>query len=726
MRNTKSCSSQPRCRAYNWAVAPGLTLEEASEPEGESAGQLLSLGFADLIVARERVVEYVPGEIAYIENVLPGETRKRVHTRTTETEELTEVELTETSEKEKDLQQTDKASFKQEIDKTINQDLAVNASVNVSGKYGAVEVTASASAQYSLSMNESRKSASEFAQEIVTRSVEKTARSQRELRRQRRLERVEETNEHGLQGQSAPYSAVYRWVDKIHEIELRQYGKRLMIETILPDPGYFLRELMQVDKDPLDLAPPPSFNVVADPETLEGNLPTLVKVYCAEGVQPPPALHKIVGANYSATAVDGSSGGSITIPEGYRPVRGNVLVTGGKGDDTFDMFVSVGDKVVINRYVDPDDFDGSTTSRNYGRKFLLDNCYAAEPSIPYAIRLSGLHANCGAVSIEVVTERTNEAYQRWALETWEKLYQAHSKLVEQYEDRKRRLELKQTEKAKGASPQDGGNPLQNRGREKAELKKWAISLMRRKTTHFDVLSDEGLALGRLAWARKVISFFEVALEWEQMSYFLYPYFWEDQTLAWKQKMAIRNFDDQFQQFLTAGSCRLLVPVTAGYEQRLLHYLTSPDAGTAGEESLLDWIPPHDETGREDTPPLDGLEEQLANVWTEVVKTRNRDLVTGSGTLKVVADSDLVEVNADSLWVLDPQIDVSREVFINGLRYEIMKVETDTQFQIDCPFELDSNDNANYLIGSVRFGAPWRVKLPTSLVVIASEADKLKV
>ncbi len=82
-----------------------------------------------------------------------------------------------------------------------------------------------------------------------------------------------------------------------------------------------------------------------------------------------------------------------------------------------------------------------------------------------------------------------------------------------------------------------------------------------------------------------IRFFEQAIEWEQMTYYFYPYFWGRKN-HWIDKMSIDDSDQQFADFLRAGAARALLPVRPGFERALIFFINS---GTIPSKDDLDNI-----------------------------------------------------------------------------------------------------------------------------------------
>jgi len=79
----------------------------------------------------------------------------------------------------------------------------------------------------------------------------------------------------------------------------------------------------------------------------------------------------------------------------------------------------------------------------------------------------------------------------------------------------------------------------------------------------------------------VVQFFEQAFEWEQLTYLFYPYFWGDKR-TWVDLAGVSDPDPLFEKFLTAGSCRVVVPVPIPYVDAVLYLLQSPASDLAGK------------------------------------------------------------------------------------------------------------------------------------------------
>lgn len=81
----------------------------------------------------------------------------------------------------------------------------------------------------------------------------------------------------------------------------------------------------------------------------------------------------------------------------------------------------------------------------------------------------------------------------------------------------------------------------------------------------DTIHEMAMAHGDL------IKFLHQAIEWENMQYVLYPYFWVTPA-EWQAKLDLRHPDPIHQAFLKAGSARVVVPIRPGFEDQFTMFL----------------------------------------------------------------------------------------------------------------------------------------------------------
>ena len=64
-----------------------------------------------------------------------------------------------------------------------------------------------------------------------------------------------------------------------------------------------------------------------------------------------------------------------------------------------------------------------------------------------------------------------------------------------------------------------------------------------------------------------IKYIHNAIEWENVLYFTYPYFWDDNTL-WDFKKFLYHPDPTHRTFLRSGAARVVLTIRPGFDRAL--------------------------------------------------------------------------------------------------------------------------------------------------------------
>lgn len=699
-------------RAEEENLSEGLPTVPGAAP-GHARPVVAAVGWGDLVVARESLVGYMAREIAHIENILPGEAKLREHERTSTTEEVTETETITEKETEKDSQTTDRYELHAESQETIARDFAISAGVNTSGRYGLTQVDTSLDTAFAQSSSESRSNSVTTAREIVSKAVERTFERVRKLRRLTITEEIRELNRHDLRNVAtdsppAGVSGMYLWVEKIQRVELRHYGTRLMLEFHIPEPAVSLLERANQRGGRLRLPP---FDV-SPSEVQVGNYLCLAQRYAAFDIEPPPTQYVNVGYGWVSTEneddeqwAEDQFTAMISVPDGYRPEWARVAWSALSAGNEFNFAFSVGGKSQ-NQEHRVTTFDGVVLQLPAGVSW--------PQGVPVSARVHGHWDSCMYVQVTLSCVRTAEALDTWRLRTWEALRAG-------YEGLERKLAQEESEREAEATT---APPLiterssaENRRIERGELQKWAIKSMRSVPQNFNAIEQVGdlqeISPLHAEAQAPIVRFFEDAFEWEHMTYFLYPYHWARRA-AWRLHTDADAVDPRFRAFLEAGAARAIVPVTPGYESKVLAYLDP--SSTADELTRLLTPPPDTPPGSDDDP--------FRDTWIELLQERKTDVARGSGTLTVQNGSDEVAINDDSNWTAS-DADLDRELYIAGELYTVVDAPDTRTVRIDRPYQGASDPAALYATGSTPFGPPWTVNVPTTLVVLADNVTALQ-
>jgi hypothetical protein len=566
--------------------------DPVTTPDVNVSGRIIP-GIGDLKVVKQTLLAYIPGEVAHIENVLKGEFKERNHRKLDRTETSLLVSEEETRETGRDTQSTDRFELKRETEQTVKEDMSVKAGLTVTGTFGPVVTTASGDFAYSTSKQDSQKNSSDFAREVVDRSVSKVQTKARTERTTKTLSEVEEINTHGVDnaGGAEHVIGIYRWVDKRYRAQVYNYGPRLMLEFVIPEPAAFHRAAggrrpVKVHANPpppfvrrpdpgavsLGTGPPPPLTAAAISET---NYQMYAAIYSAAGVTGPPPLYKYVSAALAKEGIEPGKGTGVTskdlvVPEGYslqsfNAIASFIYVTYGK----FALQVGPYAWGPFRDMVGGPDLDQAARAVPDG---LQPAAITPISAGPVSVSVAAYDVMSFAVNVQGICKRDDATFRAWQVQAFDKLSTAYQVLRTAYDQA-----VTQAEAAAGFAF-EGQNPASNRTTEKIELKKLCITMMTgQHYSQFDAVTDPPglpeLDIDETFSEGPVIQFLEQAFDWAQMTYLFYPYFW-GRKQNWVEVANLHDPDPLFQQFLTAGAARVLVPVPLAYQDAVLYMLQS--------------------------------------------------------------------------------------------------------------------------------------------------------
>ncbi|GAL83599.1 hypothetical protein C173_12015 [Sporocytophaga myxococcoides] len=539
------------------------------------------LGIGELKVVKQKLKNYTAGEVAHIENVLRGEYKERKHRVLDRTEEIFTVSSETSEETTKDTQSTERFELKKESEKTIEEQMSVQAGVTVSGSYGVVTFGAHGEFAYSTSSQESNKNSSNFAREVIDRSVSKIQKRTKEERTVKKLHEVEEINTHGVDNKEKPDHAVgiYRWVDKYYDAQIYNYGKRMMFEFIIPEPAAFY-EYAQTHKPKKDIKPPKVLSSTLTHKNItEFNYQDFIRDYNIQGITPPPPYYKTASTVLSSDASiqNGTSLSKSTkeliIPEGYSLTS-----------LSFSLSTIYENNPQFKLSIGSNDMGWAVITDNDARRrwdFQAGAVNYIDGIIP--VSLNCYDINSFFVNVTVGCVRSAAKYEQWQIQTFEKIMNAYKALQMEYEEKVAAQEVQQGIAITGV------NPRINREIEKVELKKQCIKLLMDTYLFgsFNAMKDNGsnppdFDIFDAMDEGKTIQFFEQAFEWENLTYLFYPYFWSRRS-QWMHKSSIYDNDPLFTKFLQAGSARVVIPVYPAYNDAVMYFLENNGAIWKGGE-----------------------------------------------------------------------------------------------------------------------------------------------
>lgn len=599
LRGIKIPATAPTARAgTNITGVVGLD-DPGTAPNINVGGRITPLGIGDLKVVKQTLLAYVPGEVAHIENVLKGESKQTKHRNLDRTETTVFTSEEDTTSNERDTQSTDRSELKREAELVIKDDLSVKAGITVTAAYGPVVTTASGDFAYATSKQDSQKSSSNFAQEIVDRSVSKIETKTTTQRTSKTISETEDVANHAVENTKGTEHVigVYRWVDKRYRAQVYNYGVRLLLEFILPEPSAFYRAAQLSPAQPVtDAIPPQEFlnfegAPLSIPDMNIGSYQTYASRYNATDVKPPPPDQISISTTMVKDGLEigksiGISSDKFIIPEGYQLASWSAAIAVvWKNRPKFTLQVL--DQAVQLLNIEPgvEEAASSTNSvESSSGPIAVLSTDGSAVSIPVSV--AAYDVLSFAVNLQADCVPTPSSIERWRIETFGKIATAYQSLRSAYDQKNA-----QARAAAAGISADGRNPEINRITERTELRKLCITMMTgQHFAEFNAMTDPAdkpvhhpeLDILKALGDGPIIQFFEQAFEWEQMTYLFYPYFW-GRKRNWLEVSHYTHGTDPdplFDQFLTAGAVRVMVPVPVNYIPAVEYLLqsTKPELG----------------------------------------------------------------------------------------------------------------------------------------------------
>ncbi len=511
-------------------------------------------------------LSYVPagvehGELVYSLPLAPAEHVAIVHKEWASTEEEFSELMADQFEDYSERGVVDKTDMAHAASAQRTHGTSFSASVSASGGYG--PVTASASSSYSVSGSESTsRNASLSQSQAVTQKA--SARARKEHRTSFRLAKkthVEDQTVRHIKNPDPLHPVRYDFHQLLRKwrVDLHRYGVRLTYDLTVPQPAAELlqvyRELQQID-DELEKG----FSFPVNPAFVtRATWQLFAGAWGAQVEAPPPLLisvqaTKLVGLFPPEDPTwDHVDELRVSLPEGYiyQSHETNHIEARTSDENTLFAYAAVDTFHVVNE----------VTSE-----------------IVFGIR--AWDTSAAVASVRVWLELSAEAEAKWAAAAYQTLHDTAHKA---YLEKRQMLESRRTRLAAELSEV---HALTLRKLEREEVMKAVLRWLFGHKVDFALplsgalygadgrVVDEHLRGPMLAHGT-IISFLHQAIEWENITYFLYPYFWT-QRPTWDLRLRLRHNDPIHEAFLRAGATRVILPVRPGWERAFVAFLHTGD------------------------------------------------------------------------------------------------------------------------------------------------------
>jgi hypothetical protein len=465
---------------------------------------------------------------------------------------------------------------------------------SVTGGYGPVSATVSVGLANS---SEDRAAAKESIQNTRETTQKASARTRQEHKVSVKLESSHGTDDTSFRTITNPFDDrairvdYYRMMRK-WRVDLYRYGLRLTFDIAVPNPGARLwarhRELVALDTRIQEAF---SFSLTEDQIT-ETNWPALSKQFgVAVEAPPPPTTQVPYSHRYEANKdVDGPI--EFVAPPGYD------MTNEFKG--TIEYWGPAGIPEMI--WPDPGSMSSQLTQSSPGVGII----HVAGKGVAGREKLMVpfMRTNQYTVQVALVAgaRRAVKTFTDWQLKAWTAFrdaefarYQAEHALLQEQRDQlwlllsgKDTLSLRRLERDElmrcvltwliGPNFETAPNDV-------GQIIKFAMDSDSDALDKPDDQPQPNRTLTPTQWGTvsgfgDLVKFVHHAVEWENLLYFLYPYFWGSDDLA-RQKLLFEHGDAGHRDFLRAGYARVVVPIRPGFEESFTQLI---DTGSPGGSS----------------------------------------------------------------------------------------------------------------------------------------------
>jgi len=591
-------------------------------------GGFRNLGSADYLKLEQTVQCYVEGEVSHIENIMAREYKEKATRILRRNEQTTTTSSEREAERLSDTTSTNRFEMQSEIGQVISQtkDFAAFANTNVHGDKWQLD------AGVSTANNNNRENSihqmTTVAKEVTERAMDRVVQKVKEERVVKILEEYEENNKHGFDNRqgSQHVVGVYRWVDKLYKNQIQNYGTRMMLEFMVPEPAAL--HVAAISSTASDADGNLSvYEEPVDPRTVEDldlrisgpseitpmNASYWAGIYNAEIEAKPSELISVADSfniKWDGTTklgrVEANAGNAkIAVPEGYIATSAVGIFTASSDNDSANgsvLSLTVGTRSVA--------YEGAFSSK----RISLNTLQPIQPSqssqssaLPYQrevkpfaeakyakdVPVSFLLGNhvAGDISVSVTCKLSDEGLANWQNRTFKAIMDAYEDALDKFHEK---TASQQTATAQVLAT----NPNFYRQIENTILRKNCISFLLDRapdairTYGRDFLpaqrsfKDTEIDITGLSDYASFVQFMEQAFEWDIMSYNFYPYYWASRA-QWTKLYTYDGTDDPiFRAFMQSGMARVIVTVRPGFEDAVGLYLSTGILWNGGRPPVL--------------------------------------------------------------------------------------------------------------------------------------------
>jgi hypothetical protein len=459
----------------------------------------------------------------------------------------------------------EKAELSQSTSSQHQHSSGFNMSVTASGGYGPVSVTSTFGYNVADSASQSQQVARQHSTEVTRKAGSRT---RKEHKVSFKVASASGTEDQAVRKIKNPfddkatrldfYQLVRKW-----QVDLYRYGVRLTYDITIPEPGSdILSKIVEVNtlqaalqegfNSPTSKLPWAKFELKPD-EIWRDNYMGLAADYGA-AIETPPVESIPIPRSFSGTWAEDELeftriiSFEVDIPEGF-------AVTSWATNTTSTHF------------------DGEPWDATIRTDF--NKWFGASGHLTIAVSVRNLAAY--SLELTLTAEPKPGVFEDWQMRAWRTLREAAEA---RYEMNRSLIKDRLAKLQEEIGNQD---PLSLRKIEREEVMKGVLRWLFGPSFSFvvpglseDIYDKYETVESKATWGRvlahgEATKFLHHAIEWENMTYFLYPYFWSH-TARWELKKYLDHPDFLHRAFLKSGAARVVLTVRPGFETEFVKFV----------------------------------------------------------------------------------------------------------------------------------------------------------
>ncbi|HEU5378593.1 MAG TPA: hypothetical protein VFV38_24495 [Ktedonobacteraceae bacterium] len=538
------------------------------------------------------------GELVHSVPLTPNETVNITHREWTITTQTFESLIQDSLEGFSETGVTEKTDLTQATDTEAKHSSALDVNGAVSATYngGSYSVTASAGVNFQ-QMSDDSQSIKDSVAHSVAITKQASSRTRKEHKMSFRVSSVAGAEDLAVQVITNPSDTNAMRVDYFQllrrwRIDLIRYGLRMTYDIVIPNPGLALaQKVIQLQQLEQEIAAPHVFTVNITDIT-RNSWPDLAHQYYAN-VDPPPADSiDIMQTGTFQKSIDQFTFATIgfDMPDGYVVTKGHFSAQVHIGDGDFNS----GHRAQINL------MDGGGS----GQFPQKDGSWETDLTTSTIIGRSGAvslvydyyNVESGAYIATIQAAPAPAAIEAWQVKVWNQLREAdqtnYNANLQHLKDQQAQLESELNE----------FDALTLRKMEREEIMRFLLGWLIGPTFQLMPPEIQKLFVGYpdpsdpnapekayedvhnltiSEWQEVVqgrgelIKFLHNAIEWENVLFFVYPYFW-DHVQNWPFKRFMVHPDPIHREFLRSGCARVVLTIRPGFEAAFANLLETGD------------------------------------------------------------------------------------------------------------------------------------------------------